>query len=449
MSYSHFFKLSVMVLMFSSVSAIAAAKDKIAYALSDGAVSPNGSIHLMEFDGSNSKNIFDFSNHPKDQDAPIYELHANSGKIYFTSDNSMFYGPARFNIFETNGQSTQPNQLTPGENAGKWGLTGLGTVTGTVKRGTGIPYGSAPVYLEGKGMLNADVNGEFTFSNVAPGYYWLNAFRTGETVFQSQYVYVQNNLTTTFHFVPNTGDRYSHSAPARFQDRVYYIHSFYTNTDIKYTNTQGVTPHTEVVNYNNLSTQCAGNSSGELDAFSVGQKTGKLVIYKYANGPACGGIYTADKDGNNLSQLVDMTTAFWNGVYEPIVSNHQVFWNSEESLFAFNYYTTSNEEGFAIVNAQGTVTDYLTFQPDYKVTLYGWSSDNAWLLFSAYSGSNSSTKWLYKVPVNSSGIFPVDGQGNFDNSKLVALLQDKNITGASWVTSNNNVMPGIRYLLLD
>ncbi|MEA2047461.1 MAG: carboxypeptidase-like regulatory domain-containing protein [Campylobacterota bacterium] len=439
MFYTDFLKTSVFcaLILFSS---FLGAKEEIIYALSDGdLVDPTGTIHRMDGDGSNTIKVFDFSNHPKDNKALIFDLHSYDNKIYFNSDNSMFYGPSRRNIFSINTDGSGLDQITPGENSGKWDMSGSGTVVGTVKQQDGTPYSNAPVFFEGKGAINTNANGEFSFSNVASGLFWINGFASGNsTTFHSQYIHVIDNLTTTVNLIPDTTARYSHKSPIRYQDRIYYMHSLYSNTEIKYTNTEGVTPHTTLLEYGDSATECSGGvSSGEWDAFDVGKQSGKMIMLKYEEGPSCGGVYVADKDGKNLTQLVDLTS--WAG--EPIVNFHSIFWNNKETLFAFNSYLPNyGDEGIAIYNASGVMTSYIQANSGYALELYGWNSDDSSLLFSIYVKNSYDEKNLQKITV--------DNHGVADTGTITQLLPQSNIISARWKSPSKSSMPAIFYLIL-
>ncbi len=398
-------------------------EQNILYSIQDSTLS--GSIYLMDENGANSKKIFDFSQHPKFTTGLMLDLYSNGGKIYFTSDNGFAYGPARYNIFEAKIESYSFNQITPGENSGVWGKIGSGRVTGVVKRSNGDPYVGVPVFLEGKDMIYTDGSGNFSFSNIPEGYYWLNATRGGGSdVHDSQFIHVINGITSgPWTLTPNTGSRWSVEKPLVYQDRIYYLFSEYLNTDIKYTNRDGKVPHTTVLNY-------AGDKEcgGDFDAFDVGKKSGQLIIIKYEQGKPClGGIYTSDKDGNNYKQLIDMSS--WNSVQDFPGTKREIYWNSNETLFTMNISIQNQNDyqiydGILILGKDGALKSQIYAPASTSIEIYGWSNDNKWLLYSIYPSNDSNIKKLLKIRVSNDGVL--------DGNNIVTLIESAKILSATW-----------------
>jgi len=417
--------------------------EKIVYSLIDTA-QHKSVVYAMNTDASQRTEIFDFSRNPKDTDGYIVDLWAEKGKLYFSSDNNYLYGPARYNLFDVVPGSYASHQITPGEHSGVWGLQGTATVNGTVEKGNGDPYINAPVFLEGKGMVYTDGTGAFEFQNVAAGDYWLTAYRDSSNTHQSLYIKTSDHLVSgPWQLVPNTGDRWSCEAPRVYGNRIYYLYSYYMNTEIKYTDTKGTVPHKTVLHYLSAAPQC----DADFDAFDIGQKSGKLLFIQYKQGPACGGIYTADKEGKNITQLVDMT--LWQTVNDSPASERQIFWNSDETMFAMSVSIHNSQNyqdygGILVFNASGTLLSESYGPASYEMTLYGWDAKDQWLLYGLHPYNDATKKMLGKIRV--------DQHGSIDSGSAVSLLQNANIGGAGWMEEGaqpvvSSMAPLIQYLL--
>jgi len=433
-----FHLLAMVSLLFSLVSA----EEKIAYTLNDNA-QRTGAIYTMQTDASNRVRIFDFTHAPKDKEGYIVDLWAYEGKLYFSSNNNYFYGPSRDNLFRIVPPSQHYEKMTPGEYSGIWG-SGTATVTGSVERSNGDPYIGTPVFLEGKGMVYTDSTGEFEFQNVASGEYWLTAYRDSSDTHQSLYIHTADNLISgPWKMVPNTGDRWSCESPRVYQNRLYYLYSYYINSEIKYTDFQGTVPHTTVLHYQSAAPQC----DADFDAYDVGKQSGNLLFIQYKQGPTCGGIYRADKDGKNITQLVDMTQ--WSTLNDSPASERQIFWNSEETLFAMSVSIHNPNDyqdygGILVFDASGTLLSQVYGPASYEMVLYGWDSHNQWLLYALYPNNDSTKKTLGKIAVDSAGII--------DTNSATTLLQNVDIGGASWFKeiphqTTLSIAPIVQYLL--
>jgi len=383
-----------------------------------------GSIYMMDVNGANSKKVFDFSKLTHYTDNVMLDLSFHNGKIYFVSHAGWLYGPAYFNIFEVGINPYSFNQITPGENSGVWGKIGTGTVTGVVQRSNGEPYSGVPVFLEGKDMVYTDANGRFTFSNVADGYYWLNATRGGGSdVHNSQFIKSLGGTTSgPWNLVPDTSGRWLYLKPKFYQNRIYYIFSPYViKTDIKYTNVEGTIPHTTVLTYDG-DKECGY----EFDSFDVGKKTGQLLIVKYVQGKSClGGVYTADKDGNNYRQIIDMS--LWNNIQD-LRDKREIFWNSDETLFTMNIAIQNNfqtYEGILVFNKNGELQSQIYAPASIGLSIYGWSRDDREILYSTYSLDNQAIKKLLKISVSDNGIL--------DENSIVTLIESEKILSATWI----------------
>jgi len=432
----YFSRTSLLVVLIASVIS---GEDRIAYVISEG-VPENGKVYSIKSDGSDSEFLFDFSKHPKDKTGIIKDLNSEGGKLYFSSNNNYVYGPARYNLFEILPGQYFFHQLTPGENSGVWGISGSEKVTGSVKDSAGNPYVGSPVFLEGKGMVYTDAIGEFEFTNVASGDYWLNAYRGGGSdVHESKYIHISNYATSgPWQLIPDTGDRWSYEKPVVYGDRVYYIHSYYSNISIKYVNKQASIPHTEVLKYD--SPQCGG----EFDAFDVGKKSGKMVVIKFEQGSSCGGVYMADKDGRDFHLVVDMTQ--WGALVDYPGTQRQIFWNNDESQFVMNAkIQDQNYNTYGYMYLFDSDGNYLAdvYKPSSIMTVYGWSPDGEWVLYSLSPESDPSKKTLAKIKIVND---------DFDISTNIILVKDASISGATWMdglSSEQQMNPAIISYLLN
>jgi hypothetical protein len=404
----------------ASMIANGAAQEKIIVSISSGAVTPDDTLYTLNPDGSGKTKLFDFQGHPKDTEAGMWHLRVapDGSAIYFSSDNAYLWTSASRNLFRIASDGSWWDQITPGPNSGQWNQPGpYGTVEGTVKKSNGDPWGSAPVYLEGMSMINANADGSFRFENVPEGRRGLVAYRTGSTVYDFLEIDVVAGTTSgPWNLVPDTDARQSFEHPALFGDRIYHR---FTSNSIKWT-AVNASAYTEVYSTSGF---CTGIPT--VDGFDVAPSSGKLAILNYQEG--CGvedtehrGLYIADNDGNNQQLLIDMIAA---GTWCDMSTTQGIFWSPDESKIAFTWcynwdtylmvYDASSGAFLGGVYWDGT---------SYTVNLHGWSPDGNWLLYSHYDQPENGI--LSKISVNA--------DGSLDTESAVNLLTDTRISGATW-----------------
>ncbi len=376
----------------------------------------NDSLFFIDPDGSGKTKIFDFSGNVQAPSGSIMHPRVgNSGQIFFSSDNAYLWTPARLNLFRVSVDGTGRDQITPDMNSGLWNQPGpYGTVEVTVLDGTGNPVGGAQVFVEGMSLKNADTNGFCRIENVPEGVRYVVGYRvySGTMYFDAQPISVVSGNTYQLTLTPNTGTRANLESPVWFGERIYYR---LWPDKIEYTDSNG-THSTGVY----ASPPC-DYGPGTVKGFDVAPFSGKIVLADYMTG--CGehiGLYTADKDGHNLTPLADFKSGDWCGV-------NDLFWSPDEKKIALTacngwYYgiLVLNAEATAILGQGWNLTQY---NPNFgNFRLHGWSPDGNWLLYSGYDGDPSQTG-LKKMRVNA--------DGSLDLNSETLLLTDA-VHGATW-----------------
>jgi Tol biopolymer transport system component len=150
--------------------------------------------------------------------------------------------------------------------------------------------------------------------------------------------------------------------------------------------------------------------------------SGRLAIMDFQSGCTTNrGLYIANKDGGQIKLLLDMKNdQNWGDPGE-------VFWSPDESKIAVEA-TYGFNVCFFIINAQNGVSLGYICAPNsnlniHNTTLYGWSPDGQWLLYSQYL-NNPAQSYLFKVRVTS--------QGDIDQKSVTTLLANVAISGATW-----------------
>jgi hypothetical protein len=409
-----FFLLSFLIaLSMGSVHALGSEKILVSLANANG----NDSVlWVMNPDGSGSKQLFNFHRHPRHNQGLILQprIAPGGGFIYFSSDNAYAYTPASRNLFRITADGSRWEQLTPGPNSGKWGAPcPCGTVKGTVKRSNGRPYGSSAVFLEGVGMAYTEPDGSFGFDKVPEGRRWLLAYRPGAQAFDSREIYVARGAPVTAHMVPDSTFRWSFTLPVIHGDRVYYQSGI---NEIAYRGLDGKSPVTVY--------KAGGSCTGvtDVDGFDVGRLSGRLAVMDYQTGCTTNrGLYVGDKNGRNGGLLVDMKKD------HNFSDGGEVFWSPDESKIAVEVSYNFHICFFVFDSRTGASLGYIcapnTNLNKFNTTLYGWSPDGGWLLYSQYV-NNPAQSYLFKVRVTP--------QGMIDSKQVKTLLANVYITGATW-----------------
>jgi hypothetical protein len=402
------------------VSAETQAEEKIVVSIATDATGSDYGLYTLNPDGTGQTKVFDFSGHPKDDKAAIWQprVAPDGSTIYFSSDNAYLYTPASRNLFRIASNGSWWDQITPGPNSGKWNQPcPCGIVEGTVKKSNGNPWVGAPVYLEGMDVKYTEADGSFRFDNVPEGKRSIVAYESStSSTYDSQEILVVAGTTWTADLVPAYDVGYlmefQYPALSPSGDRIYHTVGI---NKVQWTDLNA-SAYTEVY--------AVGGSCYDLDVdgFDVGPTSGNLAILDYGTGCTTNrGIYTADKDGNNVQLLVDMKAdSNWSG-------GEGVFWSPDESRLAFlseyNYYVC-----LTVYSAAGAFQGWAclgTQQHEYNlvnVDLHGWSPNGDWLLFSYWQ--NDATKvTLSKVKVFA--------DGSVDTNE-VKLLTDTYLGGATW-----------------
>lgn len=376
-------------------------------------------LYTLEPDGSGQTRLFDFHSHPKHTIGRIWQprVASDGGSVYFSSDNAYAYTPASRNLFRIAADGSWWDQITPGPNSGRWDQPcPCGTVEGTVKKSNGDPWGNSPVYLEGMSMLYSQPDGSFRFDNVPVGARWIVAYKPGDTPFDSEAITVVAGSTVQVDLVPVSDYRTSFQSPALWGSRVYHL---LDTTSIAWTDLAFST-HPTV--YTTPADSCIGVP--DVDAFDVARTSGRLVIVDYQEGCGAGntnhlGLYTADKDGNNLQLLVDMMADpnWQDSLHE------EVFWSPDETKIAFKT-RYNGYDCLMVFGADGSFKGSICAnQSSDTLSLHGWSPDGNWLLYSIFPGDPAQTT-LSKIRVND--------DGSFDPISIVNLLVNVRLSGATW-----------------
>jgi len=240
-------------------------------------------------------------------------------------------------------------------------------------------------------------------------------------LWEHKLINVQNGVPSTNNtLTPNDDSRWSAISPVPYQDKIYYLYDYYNTLEIKTVDRQGTLPNASII------TVKTTDYGGEIDAFDVGQKTGKLLMLDYDGSAGQGGIWTADKDGTGGAWVKYLTGT---GYTEDIVGSSEIFWSPDESRFAlkgkYDNGSTTMDYLWVYDAATGLVLgSYSAGFSNLHLTLHGWSPDGNWLLFSGYFSSNSSQVTLAKVMIKP--------DGTFDASTEVDILKNVPLTSATW-----------------
>ncbi len=381
-------------------------------------------------DGQFTK-LFDFSHEPYDKKGKIFKprVNADSNRIFFHSNNASAWVPADYNLFSITAQGTGKNQITPDSASGKWNPPGpYGTVTGKVVNGS-TPIIGAPVYLEGMAMVATDANGAFRFNNVPAGVRYITAYQPSYSHYGFDSVNVVAGLTygpvTLTPQTQLTGTKARYSDPIPFKDRIYYkfaVGGSYAQ-DIQYTD---ITGNSEIDVYHTDMDGCFAHVQG----YDVGPLTGQLLIVNFATGCSTNqqyhnGIYTVDKDGNNLQYIYNMTGDGWDTL---LTSSFKIFWDYNETHFAVQGEDASHKDRITIyTNSQGfwwKSGDVVADNTNQKLFLYGWSPDGKWILYAQDDGNASPMK-LKKIKVKEDGSFDL-------TSDTTVVTTGGTFTGGTW-----------------
>lgn len=404
------------VFLFPSIApSEAAAQEKIVYSISN-ETGDDSTLFTINPDGSEQTELFSFRNHPRLPKGTITHprLSDDGKQIYFNSDNAHVYTPARNNIFRVGSDGSGWEQITPGPVSGKWDQPcPCGSVTGSVKRSNGEPYGNSPVFLEGMGLVHSGADGSFRYDSVPEGLRWIVAYRPDDsTVFEAMTVLVTAGLNSDIALVPDSDLRMNFETPIAHGGRIHHV--LWPGT-LRWTDDEGAVFH-------DLYT-AGGNCTGvpEVDGYDVAPSSGRLAVADYQEGCETNrGIYITGRDGNGPQLLVDMKAdRQYCGVQE-------LFWSKDESKIAvkicYNWATC-----LAVYDAgTGDLKGSACFDPGlslYNVALHGFSPDGTRLLFSTWSGQTSNGE-LSLIGVNS--------DGSLDTTVGVTLLSGVNLSGATW-----------------
>ena len=402
-------------------SAAGQAQEKIVVSISNNDTGTDYSLYTLNPDGTGQTKIFDFSGHPKDPQAAIWQprIAPGGGTIHFVSDNAYLFTGAGRNLFRIASDGSWWDQITPTSNSGKWGEPcPCGIVQGTVKKSNGDPWSGAPVYLEGMDAIYTEADGSFRIENVPEGRRMITACEPGDcNTMDTEEVLVSSAAPWTSNLVPGSNDWLEFQWPilSPAGDRIY--HTLGIN-QLQWTGINA-TAYTQVY--------AVGGTCfvPDLDGYDVAPSSGKLAIMDYGDGcPTNRGLYTADKDGGNVQLLIDMkSNPGWCG-------GQEVFWSPDESKVAikacYDWGSGWQTNLFTHDAATGNWIDGIIFPASYSmfnVAFHGWSPDGGWLLYSYWSNDATKTT-LTKVKVNADGTFDV---GTYQD-----LLTDTYLGGATW-----------------
>ena len=396
------------------------AEEKIIVSIANAAWDDD-TLYTLNPDGSGQTKLFDFHSHPKDPSARIFQPRVAPGgdSIYFSSDNAYLYTPASRNLFRIASNGSWWDQITPDVNSGLWNQPGpYGIVEGRVEQSDGTPWVGSSIFLEGMDLQYSEADGSFRFENVPEGKRWIVAYEPGDaTSFDAEEIFVANGAPWTVNLVPGSDADMEFQYPAIYGDRIYHTLGF---SSIEYTD----------VNASSFTTvyQVSGTCSfPHVGGFDVGSQTGKLAIMDYATGcPTNRGIYTADKDGNNLQLLVDMKETGFNWC-----GGGEVYWSPDESKVAFEAcydFGSGWQTHLFVYDATtgvwlGTITFTDTNYTLVNVTLHGWNPGGDGLLYSYWLTDQANTT-LDKITVNS--------DGSLVTGSITSLLTNVNLNGATW-----------------
>ena len=370
----------------------------------------NCSLYQYDLNGNREKEIFNFGSQPLEKTGIITNLSqsADATSIYFVSDNAYLYTLARRNIFKIPNNGSWLKQLTPGPNSGQI-LPNLptGTVKGRITDGNGNPYGSAVVLMEGFPLQNTDANGNFIFNNVPQGLRWVTGYRTGSLVYKSLPVNVAAGITTEVALIPESDYKMRYELPKEYNNHIYYKED---DLGIYRLDLDGQN-RTKIFSTVGL---CG------IGGYDIAEQDGQILISDYCSGTSeQRGIYTCDKNGNNLKLFLDFKQDNnWDDACE-------VFWSPDKSKIAikasYNYYIY-----FVVLDLNGNILGTVYFSNNYtkyNIDLYGWNPDGNKLLYST---------WLDKPLYTTLASIEVNSDGSIDPSTNKFLLQNVNLRGACW-----------------
>ncbi|MBF0361518.1 MAG: hypothetical protein HQK49_10920 [Oligoflexia bacterium] len=350
-------------------------------------------------------------------------------EIYFSSAYNNSYTPSRYNIFKTTADGKPHTQLTPGPNSGvKYsGNFPSGKVSGTVKKTNGDPWSSAPVFIEGAGMVYTDAQGKFSFDKVPAGLRYIMGYRTASDVYQGMPLNIVENTSIEVSLSPYMNIKANFERPALYEDRVYFRNYPY---EVVYMKKKSNNDHNLNHNQNPIETKVIytstsqGCTSYNVEGFDVAPKSGRVAIIDYTPGcPTNRGLYLTDKDGQNLSVLIDMKlqNSEWCGM-------KAVRWSADESKLAvlacYYWYPMLFIFDTTNWNLLGQMYFDKNLYPYANINLYDWSSNNEWLLVSYYSNDMNNGN-LSKIKVNPNG--------SIDYTNIVNIISGNTIYGATFV----------------
>lgn len=377
----------------------------------------------------NSWPVYNFSGHPRHKSGLIMSprVDASGQQIFFSSDNSFAYTPFRRNLFRitTDGRGWQ--QITPGVNSGRWDQPcPCGVVKGVVTRKNGQPYSSAPVFLEGVGMVHTKGDGSFEFPKVPGGARWIMAYRPGNTsAYDSQLISPAPGAPVVLRLIPDSTNRPSLQYPVPYKGQVFFMAGVHSLVRLNLADMSTTTVYQ--VRGSCLLTQISG--------YDIGPRTGRLAVVDYAEGcPTNRGVYVSK--GNQMGLLVDAKKdQRWCGL-------GQVFWSPDESKLALTACLTSG--GFqravylmVVSAANGQVLGYWGMSNTAinlaKVKLHGWSPDGKHLLFSWHADKQAN---------GNLAVIAVAKSGALDHGSVRQLMGNRYIQSATWANIVGPVMPG-------
>ncbi len=414
-----FFLVSLIILFFFSVSY---GNDKILLSITTDSTpaSEKDTLFIVDADGSNAIPLFDFSWNTFDSSGQILDISVSQdGKqIFFSSNNGSMWTPLRKNIFSLNSDGTGVNQLTPLLNSGSWSqaCSKCGKVIGTVRKSNGEPWGGALVFLEGMQLINAGVDGSFSFENVPPGVHNLVVYRPGQA---SAYTFipvrVEAGITSNVGILnPNSSGKFTLDKPKQYGDFVFYRQT--PGNIIKMDLKTGKTIEMYKMTID-------GCTLPEVN-YDIAPNSGKIIISDYGDGcPGHTGLYVMDNDGNNFDVVANFKINNWCG-------SGDVFWSPDETKIAviacYNYYYGIFIIDASTLNIIGTAWMQNNFNPNFiNFHLHGWSSDGKYLLYSIWKDSPSQTL-LYKADVASL----------FTQSPSSGLVYQGALSSAAWANLN-------------
>ena len=411
MKYSNYILLFIITLL--NLSLLGQTKILVSTA---NELNDDASIFQLNENGDIEKELFNFKNQPLIKTGNIWHLNSNKegSSIYFSSDNASVYSLSRRNIFKISPNGKSLKQLTPGPNSGQLVPSGQsGTIKGKITDSNGYPYSGAAIFIEGLPLKYSDANGYFKFDNVPQGHRWVTGYKPATLIYKSQPVFVTANLTSEIILVPESDYKSRFEMPTEYNNSIYYREN---NLEL----------YKRDLNGENRTKVFTTVGLDGIGGFDIANQDGQIIISDYRTGTSeQRGLYTCDKNGNNLSLFLDFKQDNnWDAIGE-------VFWSPDKSKIAvkasYNYYTY-----FVIIDANTkNILGTVYFDQNYtiyNVDLYGWSPDGKWLLYS---------NWIDKPTLSTLAKIKVGENGSINPNDNVNLLVNKNITSACWININN------------